>query len=715
MKKSQFVLFAILLLFAQLAWSSEIHKAAEAGNLPELMTLLAASPQAIEERDENGLTPLLMAAKSGQREIVQFLAEKGADLKAVNARGNTALHLAAWSGYVDLVDYFLTKGIDINARSLTGWTPLLHAISMEHADVVKLLLAKGADIKIAENNYGGTAIHWSCNKNNQEIRELLLAAGADLNAVSPTDGSTPIFWATYAGNNGALTFLLDHGVDINSTIQQGWTPLLNAIGQGRLETVRLLLQRGAKMDGQTANSESPLMAAVQSNNDSLVKLLIDAGADINKSDSNGFVPLHFAAMNGNIDLMKILLGKGAKIESATNGGFTSLGFAVMRGHAAAAQMLIDNGAKVDQDYLNRDGCAPLREAIVSGYDSIVSMILSYNIDFNQKDEHYKRTVLHWAAIKGDKSIAEILLKHGTDINQKDSAGCTPLYYAGKYGHKDVADFLIANGGKADKFAENYINPDFIKSDLKPGEAQIWYLGHCGYAIKTATHFLIFDYYNSGKNPANPGLINGHIDPSEIAGENVLVFVTHEHADHYDTSIYNWKNGVKNIKYIYGFNPAGNGQTSYSGPEYQYLAPRQNQSVDNVTINTIAANDGGVGFLVEVDGLKIYHAGDHAGWAAGQRDGYIGEIDYLSGLTSNIDLAFLNATGCHSHDSTALADGTIYTLNKLNPGAWFPTHGLDHEYVYTPFVGEMAKKGSKAEAICLENRGDLYIYRKIGIH
>ena len=27
----------------------------------------------------------------------------------------------------------------------------------------------------------------------------------------------------------------------------------------------------------------------------------------------------------------------------------------------------------------------------------------------------------------------------------------------------------------------------------PGEASVWYLGHCGYAVRTADHLLIFDY------------------------------------------------------------------------------------------------------------------------------------------------------------------------------------------------------------------------------
>ena len=36
------------------------------------------------------------------------------------------------------------------------------------------------------------------------------------------------------------------------------------------------------------------------------------------------------------------------------------------------------------------------------------------------------------------------------------------------------------------------NEDLISS-INPKEAQIWFLGHCGFAVQTQHYFLIFDY------------------------------------------------------------------------------------------------------------------------------------------------------------------------------------------------------------------------------
>ncbi len=47
--------------------------------------------------------------------------------------------------------------------------------------------------------------------------------------------------------------------------------------------------------------------------------------------------------------------------------------------------------------------------------------------------------------------------------------------------------------------ENSCPNNLLSKSLKKGDASIWYLFHSGWAIKTQNHFLIFDYYESGKN------------------------------------------------------------------------------------------------------------------------------------------------------------------------------------------------------------------------
>jgi ankyrin repeat protein len=51
-----------------------------------------------EARDNDGQTPLELAAERGHLPVVQYLCEQGVDKEVENANGGTLLHLAAADG-----------------------------------------------------------------------------------------------------------------------------------------------------------------------------------------------------------------------------------------------------------------------------------------------------------------------------------------------------------------------------------------------------------------------------------------------------------------------------------------------------------------------------------------------------------------------------------------------------------------------------------------
>ena len=53
--------------------------------------------------------------------------------------------------------------------------------------------------------------------------------------------------------------------------------------------------------------------------------------------------------------------------------------------------------------------------------------------------------LHEAAAFGHKEIAELLIAAGADVDAKDENGYTPLFNAAYWGRKEIVELLIANG------------------------------------------------------------------------------------------------------------------------------------------------------------------------------------------------------------------------------------------------------------------------------
>ena len=89
--------------------------------------------------DENGRTPIHIAASVGQADIVKLLLDVGAAVDEKNDDGDTALHLSAWQDRRDTVRTLLARGADTQLTNLAGQTPADRAEEEGLADMVSLL------------------------------------------------------------------------------------------------------------------------------------------------------------------------------------------------------------------------------------------------------------------------------------------------------------------------------------------------------------------------------------------------------------------------------------------------------------------------------------------------------------------------------------------------------------------------------------------------
>ena len=191
---------------AALAWAGQIHYAAKSGSVEQVKRLIAEGA-AVDEKDDNGATPLIIAAYSGQGDVAAFLISEGADVRAKDSNDTSALHAAAIGGYKGVAELLLAEGVDVDAKDAEGATPLGWAAYFGYEDVVALLLLKGADVN-ARDNRGSTPLHAATAQvkatpgtapgDHAAVVKLLIARGADVNARDP-NGGTPLMWAAFFG------------------------------------------------------------------------------------------------------------------------------------------------------------------------------------------------------------------------------------------------------------------------------------------------------------------------------------------------------------------------------------------------------------------------------------------------------------------------------------------------------------------------------------
>jgi L-ascorbate metabolism protein UlaG (beta-lactamase superfamily) len=235
----------------------------------------------------------------------------------------------------------------------------------------------------------------------------------------------------------------------------------------------------------------------------------------------------------------------------------------------------------------------------------------------------------------------------------------------------------------------------LSRSLETGQAVVWYLWHSGWAVKTKNHLLVFDYTEPPTPPSRRSLDNGSILPAEISDQNVTVFVSHAHSDHYDPRILDWRAAVKEIRYVWGWEGAGLPEDIHFGRE------RGTVKDEDLVIMNIHHEFDRIpesAFLVITDGLTLVHAGDHGHSRGTENPVFKENILYLAGQAPKLDLLFTPTFG-----------GEIEALRILKPRAAFPMHDGGHEQQYLKFAEKVKALGLDVAVGAPDKMGARFLY------
>ncbi len=130
--------------------------------------------------------------------------------------------------------------------------------------------------------------------------------------------------------------------------------------------------------------------------------------------------------------------------------------------------------------------------------------------------------------------------------------------------------------------------------------KVTYIHHDGFLAECRDRYLLFDYYR-GAIP--------EMDPEKP----LYVFASHRHGDHFNEDIFQLANRYPKVQYILAKDIwMSRVPESLRGRTIR-MGWRKQEEMDGMVIRTLKSTDEGVAFLVEVDGMTIYHAGDLNDW------------------------------------------------------------------------------------------------------
>ncbi|MDG1436869.1 MAG: ankyrin repeat domain-containing protein [Rickettsiaceae bacterium] len=158
----------------------EIFFALHNGDFDQLKKLVVTKETA-NIVDTMNKSLLCYVASLGNTEAIKLLLEQGAEVGAKNNQGDTPLHIAALSGHTEAIKLLLERGTELGAKTNQGFTPLHIAAQNGHTEAIKLLLEQGAEV--GEKTQGFTPLHIAAYNGHTEAIKLLLEQGAEVGVV----------------------------------------------------------------------------------------------------------------------------------------------------------------------------------------------------------------------------------------------------------------------------------------------------------------------------------------------------------------------------------------------------------------------------------------------------------------------------------------------------------------------------------------------------
>ena len=113
-------------------------KAAENGNLDEIIQMWTDKPDLLNCTDSDGYTALHRASYNGHTDVGEWLISKGANVRALTEQKWTPLHSAAKWGQTKMCSLLIQNGSDVNSQTEGGLTPT--HLAAEHARTNRQLI-----------------------------------------------------------------------------------------------------------------------------------------------------------------------------------------------------------------------------------------------------------------------------------------------------------------------------------------------------------------------------------------------------------------------------------------------------------------------------------------------------------------------------------------------------------------------------------------------
>tara|TARA_B110000467_G_scaffold47422_1_gene43429 strand:+ start:2610 stop:4241 length:1632 start_codon:yes stop_codon:yes gene_type:complete len=421
---------------------------------PVVLALLldaGADPDAVNNQAK---TPLDLAISGSKDEIIDLLLEAGAsvdppvegihllawnnevigvklhiyagtDIDQSDEFGNIPLLLAVEKGHIGVLELLIKHEANLEISDPDGFTPLIMSAELNHPELLQILLDAGADIE-AEDKAERTALDWAIIMQSTDVETILRVIDA------PSSAEKSFIAAIQTNNIDAVKALLENGADVNEPAYTTKTPLHYASHSRNKEILTLMMTEGADLEAKTEQGFTPLFYAVGFNLDNC-RILLEAGADVDGIDNWKRTNLNVAAAQGLTEVAAILLEFDANVNTLDVWNWSALDVAEAYEFTEVAELIIETGG-VNGPQIT------IHEAAGTGDNDMVVLHLFFGTDINLLDDTGETPMDTAANLRMTNTVA--FLQEQTRLGfATDDDGNNLIKVVGPYGTSDLAPLL----------------------------------------------------------------------------------------------------------------------------------------------------------------------------------------------------------------------------------------------------------------------------------
>lgn len=235
--------------------------------------------------------------------------------------------------------------------------------------------------------------------------------------------------------------------------------------------------------------------------------------------------------------------------------------------------------------------------------------------------------------------------------------------------------------------------------------KLTYIFHSGFVLETNNCILVFDYW---LDPSD--VMKNYVHPS--GSKHIYVFASHFHPDHFSKRIFKWRddNPFSEYTYILSKDILKHRRAQKEDADV-WMARGAVWKDENITVVATGSNDSGVSWIVEVEGKRIFHAGDLCNWYARflaedpvpewiesdefgrinplyEEKRFLGELKDIRKITDTFDLVMFPIDGRIGNGYTL---GARQFIDRFKVGMLVPMHfvisGFESAWCMKPFCQE----------------------------